>query len=140
MALIGQPLGRDPVAAIAGAERGGEIPVHARAIAGGQDLRARRDGDEYVLNGQKTWITNGPYADTIVLYAKLDEREKGLVAVTLLSLDQITRKLRDLDQGLSGEGGAPGDHATRGHKPNGHAAEGGRKQDGPAANGHDTGA
>ena len=27
----------------------------------------------YVLNGQKTWITNGPYADTIVLYAKLDD-------------------------------------------------------------------
>jgi hypothetical protein len=34
---------------------------------------ARRDGDEYVLNGQKTWITNGPYADTIVLYAKLND-------------------------------------------------------------------
>jgi hypothetical protein len=34
---------------------------------------ATRDGDEYVLNGQKTWITNGPYADTIVLYAKLDD-------------------------------------------------------------------
>jgi len=25
------------------------------------------------LNGQKTWITNGPYADTIVIYAKLDD-------------------------------------------------------------------
>ena len=32
-----------------------------------------RDGEDYVLNGQKTWITNGPYADTIVLYAKLDD-------------------------------------------------------------------
>jgi len=30
---------------------------------------ARRDGEDYVLNGQKTWITNGPYADTIVIYA-----------------------------------------------------------------------
>ena len=40
---------------------------------GGMRTSARRDGDEYVLNGQKTWITNGPYADTIVLYAKLDE-------------------------------------------------------------------
>src|SRR6476661_8233513 len=27
---------------------------------------ARRDGDEYLLNGSKTFITNGPYADTIV--------------------------------------------------------------------------
>lgn len=34
---------------------------------------ARRDGDGYVINGSKTWITNGPYADTIVLIAKLDE-------------------------------------------------------------------
>jgi alkylation response protein AidB-like acyl-CoA dehydrogenase len=34
---------------------------------------ARRDGDEYVLNGQKTFITNGPYADTIVFICKLDE-------------------------------------------------------------------
>ena len=34
---------------------------------------ATRDGDEYVLNGSKTFITNGPYADTIVFYCKLDE-------------------------------------------------------------------
>lgn len=34
---------------------------------------ARRDGDEYVLNGSKTFITNGPYADTIVFVCKLDE-------------------------------------------------------------------
>jgi alkylation response protein AidB-like acyl-CoA dehydrogenase len=34
---------------------------------------ARRDGDEYVLNGSKTFITNGPYADTIVFICKLDE-------------------------------------------------------------------
>jgi acyl-CoA dehydrogenase len=34
---------------------------------------ARRDGDEYVLNGSKTFITNGPFADTIVFICKLDE-------------------------------------------------------------------
>jgi alkylation response protein AidB-like acyl-CoA dehydrogenase len=34
---------------------------------------ARRDGDEYVLNGSKTFITNGPYADTIVFICKLDD-------------------------------------------------------------------
>jgi len=33
----------------------------------------RRDGDDYILNGQKTFITNGPFADTLVVYAKLDE-------------------------------------------------------------------
>ncbi|MGI8938572.1 MAG: acyl-CoA dehydrogenase family protein [Iamia sp.] len=34
---------------------------------------ARRDGDEYLLNGSKTFITNGPYADVIVFICKLDE-------------------------------------------------------------------
>ena len=34
---------------------------------------AKRDGDEYLLNGSKTFITNGPYADTIVFICKLDE-------------------------------------------------------------------
>ncbi|RHW25228.1 acyl-CoA dehydrogenase [Nocardioides immobilis] len=40
---------------------------------GAMKTYVRRDGDEYVLNGQKTFITNGPYADTTVVYAKLDE-------------------------------------------------------------------
>jgi acyl-CoA dehydrogenase len=40
---------------------------------GGMKSSARRDGDEYVLNGNKTFITNGPFADTIVFYAKLDD-------------------------------------------------------------------
>jgi hypothetical protein len=35
---------------------------------------AKRDGNGgYIINGSKTWITNGPYADTIVLICKLDE-------------------------------------------------------------------
>src|SRR3954451_14262830 len=37
---------------------------------------ARRDGDEYLLNGSKTFITNGPHADTIVFICKLDEGNK----------------------------------------------------------------
>ena len=40
---------------------------------GGMRSTARRDGDEYVLNGSKTFITNGPHADTIVFICKLDE-------------------------------------------------------------------
>jgi hypothetical protein len=42
---------------------------------GAMKTTARRDGDGYVLNGQKTFITNGPYADTTVVYAKLDDGE-----------------------------------------------------------------
>jgi alkylation response protein AidB-like acyl-CoA dehydrogenase len=41
---------------------------------GAMKSSARRDGDGgYVLNGNKTFITNGPYADTIVFICKLDE-------------------------------------------------------------------
>ena len=34
---------------------------------------ARRDGDDYILNGSKTFITNGPYADITVFICKLDD-------------------------------------------------------------------
>jgi alkylation response protein AidB-like acyl-CoA dehydrogenase len=45
---------------------------------GGMKTYVRRDGDDYILNGQKTFITNGPYADTVIVYAKLaaDARSK----------------------------------------------------------------
>jgi isovaleryl-CoA dehydrogenase len=35
-------------------------------------LAARKRGDRYVLNGTKFWITNGPHADVLVVYAKTD--------------------------------------------------------------------
>jgi len=35
-------------------------------------LKAEKKGDHYVLNGNKMWITNGPNADTFVIYAKTD--------------------------------------------------------------------
>lgn len=35
-------------------------------------LRADKNGDHYILNGNKMWITNGPDADTYVIYAKTD--------------------------------------------------------------------
>lgn len=40
---------------------------------GGMKSYVTRDGDDYILNGQKTFITNGPDADVVVVYAKLDE-------------------------------------------------------------------
>ena len=40
---------------------------------GAMRASARRDGDDYILNGSKTFITNGPYADTIVFICKLDD-------------------------------------------------------------------
>jgi isovaleryl-CoA dehydrogenase len=45
-------------------------------------LRAEKKGDHYILNGSKMWITNGPDADTLVVYAKtdLDAGPKGITA------------------------------------------------------------
>ena len=45
-------------------------------------LRADKKGDRYILNGNKMWITNGPDADTYVIYAKTtpDAGSKGITA------------------------------------------------------------
>ena len=45
-------------------------------------LRADKKGDRYILNGNKMWITNGPDADTYVIYAKTDPSggSKGITA------------------------------------------------------------
>src|ERR1700759_1324612 len=45
-------------------------------------LRADKKGDRYVLNGSKLWITNGHYADTLVVYAKTrsDAGPRGITA------------------------------------------------------------
>ncbi len=45
---------------------------------GGMRTYVRRDGDGYVLNGRKTFITNGPYADVMIVYAKLDEGDPAV--------------------------------------------------------------
>jgi isovaleryl-CoA dehydrogenase len=45
-------------------------------------LKAEKKGDKYILNGNKMWITNGPDADTLVIYAKTDLNAgaKGITA------------------------------------------------------------
>jgi len=45
-------------------------------------LKAEKQGDRYILNGSKMWITNGPSADTLVVYAKTDPQagSKGITA------------------------------------------------------------
>jgi isovaleryl-CoA dehydrogenase len=40
-------------------------------------LRAQKQNDRFVLNGTKMWITNGPDADTMVVYAKTDPERKS---------------------------------------------------------------
>jgi isovaleryl-CoA dehydrogenase len=50
-------------------------------------LDARREGDRYVLNGSKMWITNGPDADTLVVYARTD-RDAGPRGITAFIVEK----------------------------------------------------
>jgi len=53
-------------------------PDHGSDPAG-MTTRAVRDGSGYVLNGAKSWITNGTIADIAVVWAKLDDEVKGFL-------------------------------------------------------------
>ncbi len=46
---------------------------------GGMETRARRDGDHYVLNGTKRWITNGSIADVATVWAKEGDTIRGFL-------------------------------------------------------------
>jgi glutaryl-CoA dehydrogenase len=48
----------------------------------GMRTRARRDGDEWVLDGTKMWITNGSVADLAVVWARTDEGIRGFIVPT----------------------------------------------------------
>ncbi len=52
---------------------------------GGMKTYVKRDGDDYILNGQKTFITNGPFADVLVVYAKLDDGQSDRRARPVLT-------------------------------------------------------
>jgi len=55
----------------------------------GMRLRADRRGDDFVLNGNKMWITNGPDADVYVIYAKTDS-EAGSKGITAFIVERDT--------------------------------------------------
>ena len=50
-------------------------------------LRATEDGDDYILNGNKMWITNGPGADVLVVYATVD-KDMGSKGITAFLIDK----------------------------------------------------
>jgi len=56
-------------------------PTMGSDVAGMQ-CRAQKDGDEYILNGNKFWITNGGFADYITVFATIDpeQKHKGIAA------------------------------------------------------------
>jgi acyl-CoA dehydrogenase len=75
-----------------GIARGETVMAVAMTEPGtGSDLaavqtRARRDGDEYILSGQKTFITNGHHADLVIVVAKTDP-DAGHAGISLIVVD-----------------------------------------------------
>lgn len=62
----------------------------------GMRTRARRDGDDWVLNGSKMWITNGSVADVAVVWAQTEDKVRGFVVPTDtpgFSAPEIKRKV-----------------------------------------------
>jgi glutaryl-CoA dehydrogenase len=63
---------------------------------GGMRTNARRDGNDWVLNGSKMWITNGSVADVAVVWARTDDGVRGFAVPTDspgFSAPEITRKM-----------------------------------------------
>jgi glutaryl-CoA dehydrogenase len=63
---------------------------------GGMRTRARKDGDDWVLDGTKMWITNGSVADVAIVWARTDDGVRGFVVPTDtrgFSAPEVQRKL-----------------------------------------------
>ena len=56
----------------------------------GMRTRAERDGDYYVLNGAKTFITNGIYADLVIVACRTDKDAKGTKGLSLICVERDT--------------------------------------------------
>jgi alkylation response protein AidB-like acyl-CoA dehydrogenase len=88
---------RPPVTAVAVTEPG------VGSDAASLQTSAVRDGDSYVLNGQKTWISNAPYAEQIIVFTTVDPamRSRGITAFVVdRSMPGVTvgRPMRKMGQ------------------------------------------
>jgi glutaryl-CoA dehydrogenase len=62
----------------------------------GMRTRAKRDGDDWVINGTKMWITNGSVADVAIVWAQTDDGIRGFIVpadTSGFSAPKITKKL-----------------------------------------------
>ena len=60
---------------------------HAGSNPAAMSTEARRDGDEYVINGDKQWITNGERSGVIILFAKTDREDPKSITQFLVPKD-----------------------------------------------------
>ncbi|PSP72779.1 acyl-CoA dehydrogenase [Halobacteriales archaeon QS_3_64_16] len=60
---------------------------HAGSNPAGMSTEARREGQQYVLNGDKQWITNGSRAGVAILFAKTDRQDPNSITQFLVPMD-----------------------------------------------------
>ena len=86
----------------------------------GMQTTARRVDDGYILNGRKTFITNGPEADVFLVYAKLDDRittfvvERGFAGFsTVAKIPKIGMRASTMSELIFEECRVPGRESAR---------------------------
>jgi alkylation response protein AidB-like acyl-CoA dehydrogenase len=86
-------------------------PTGGSDAVGGMNLRAKRDGDYYVLNGEKCFITNGSFADYITLYAVTNDEVKRHQGISAFIFETATPGFEVVkDYTYMGRRGMPNSH------------------------------
>jgi isovaleryl-CoA dehydrogenase len=57
-------------------------------VVGSMACRAEKKGDRWIANGNKMWITNGPHADTLIVYMRTAPKEMGSKAMTAFIVEK----------------------------------------------------
>ncbi|WP_282786019.1 acyl-CoA dehydrogenase family protein [Nocardia sp. CC201C] len=68
---------------------------------GGMRTRARRDGDDWILDGAKMWITNGSVADVAIVWAQTQEGDRQIVRGFVVPTDTPGFSAREMHRKLS---------------------------------------
>ncbi|MFJ9369344.1 acyl-CoA dehydrogenase family protein [Nocardia sp. NPDC101769] len=68
---------------------------------GGMRTRARRDGDDWILDGSKMWITNGSVADVAIVWAQSREGERDVIRGFVVPTDTTGFSAREMKHKLS---------------------------------------
>ncbi len=86
-------------------------PTAGSDAIGGMNLRAKRNGDHYVLNGEKCFITNGSVADYITLYAVTNDQVKRRLGISAFIFETDTPGFEVVkDYTYMGRRGMPNSH------------------------------
>ncbi len=86
-------------------------PTGGSDAIGGMNLRAKREGDYFILNGEKTFITNGSVADYICLYTVTNDQVKRHQGITAFIFETATPGFEIIkDYNHMGRRGMPNTH------------------------------